>query len=185
MKTISAITLVLILAQQAFAETWPQWRGPTRDGLFAGSEPWPEKLDGALKLKWESDLDDGYSGPIVSGHHVFTAETKDRQYEVVRAFSRENGKQIWEFQWEGKMSVPFFSHDQTDRGSARPLPTMGNTCTSRACETSSFASMPRLEKKYGGSISRSGTKRPYRRSGSYARLWSPTTTSMFKQAPPS
>jgi len=108
-KTLTAITLVLILAQQAFAETWPQWRGPTRDGLFAGSEPWPEKLDGALKLKWESDLDDGYSGPIVSDHHVFTAETKDRQYEVVRAFSRENGKQIWEFQWEGKMSVPFFA----------------------------------------------------------------------------
>ena len=74
-----ALLLALALAADPKPEvaTWPQWRGPTRDGLVAkGSPAWPEKLDDkALTRKWEADkLGPSYSGPIVSADTVFTTE---------------------------------------------------------------------------------------------------------------
>src|SRR5262245_543179 len=45
--------------------TWPQWRGPTRDGQVSGPA-WPTTLQGdALKLLWRVELGPGYSGPVV------------------------------------------------------------------------------------------------------------------------
>jgi len=88
--------------------TWPQWRGPARDGFVAGISAWPENLD-AVAPVWSNPIAEGYSGPVVSETRVFTVETKDKQHEIVRAFDRENGKQVWEHQWEGSMKVPFFA----------------------------------------------------------------------------
>ncbi|MFT5028413.1 MAG: outer membrane protein assembly factor BamB, partial [Candidatus Binatia bacterium] len=90
-------------------ETWPQWRGPTRDGVFQGPE-WPDSLgEKRLKQTWRKELSPGYSSPIVAEDRVFTVETKDRKHEIVRAFDQATGEQIWEAQWEGAMSVPFFA----------------------------------------------------------------------------
>jgi outer membrane protein assembly factor BamB len=90
-------------------ETWPQWRGPTRDGVFQGPE-WPASLgEKRLKQTWRKELSPGYSSPIVAEDRVFTVETKDQKHEIVRAFDQATGEQIWEAQWEGAMSVPFFA----------------------------------------------------------------------------
>jgi hypothetical protein len=40
---VSAIHLMAVNAK-GDASTWPQWRGPDRDGLVSGPA-WPEKLD--------------------------------------------------------------------------------------------------------------------------------------------
>ena len=52
--------------------TWPQWRGPQRDGTIE-MLPWPDRLDEThLKLIWRDEVGPGYSGPIVSENLVFT-----------------------------------------------------------------------------------------------------------------
>ncbi len=90
-------------------EVWPQWRGSQRDGTVKTS-PWPNKLDeNHLKMLWRQDLDCGYSGPIVSENRVFTVETQGKKREIVRAFNRISGEQIWETSWVGAMEVPFFA----------------------------------------------------------------------------
>jgi outer membrane protein assembly factor BamB len=92
--------------------TWPQWRGPTRDGLVAkGSAAWPDKLsDKSLTKIWSADdLGPSYSGPVVSAEAVFTTETVDKKTEVVTAFDRKTGKQLWQAKWDGATSVPFFA----------------------------------------------------------------------------
>lgn len=90
-------------------DTWPQWRGPQRDGTVA-SPPWPNKLDeSTLKLQWRHEIGHGYSGPIVSVDKVFTVETRDKEKETVCAFDRISGEQIWETAWDGAMKVPFFA----------------------------------------------------------------------------
>lgn len=111
MKQVYAISIGWMLAVTiGTAAEWTQWRGPDRAGFAPPETPaWPESLEGALSLKWEAKLDNGYPGPIVSEDLIFTVETKDKKYEVVRAFSRETGEQKWEHQWAGKMSVPFFA----------------------------------------------------------------------------
>ena len=99
---------------------WPQWRGPQRDGQFTGPA-WPEKLDtNHLQRTWRVELGPSYSGPIVSGDRVFTTESKDKKFEVVTAFDRKTGKEIWRAQWEGAMTVPFFAKSNGDWIRATP-----------------------------------------------------------------
>ena len=107
---------VLCLALQAFPFSapgedlaWPQWRGPTRDGMIAKGAPWPKKISKKkLKQTWRREIAKGYPGPIVSEKLVFTVETRGKN-EFVRAFDRSSGEQKWEAQWPGSMSVPFFA----------------------------------------------------------------------------
>lgn len=100
--------------------SWPQWRGPTRDGRIE-AEPWPKKLaDDALRQVWRVELGPSYSGPIVSEDRVFVTETQDEKYEVVRALDRETGKELWANQWEGALSVPFFARANGDWIRATP-----------------------------------------------------------------
>jgi outer membrane protein assembly factor BamB len=90
-------------------QTWPQWRGPVRDGQVRDVPAWPEQLTG-LKQSWRvAELGPSYSGPIVSTDMVFTTETANGKEEVVTAFNRSTGKQVWQVRWPGSMSVPFFA----------------------------------------------------------------------------
>jgi outer membrane protein assembly factor BamB len=89
--------------------TWPQWRGPNRDGRVAGPT-WPERMrEESLQLLWRIPLASSYSGPIVSEDLVFTTETKNKETEVVYALDRRTGKERWRAEWKGAMSVPFFA----------------------------------------------------------------------------
>ena len=110
---LTGVALAL-LAAQATAEplendAWPQWRGPTRDAQIAKRD-WPADLsEQHLSMTWSAPQGPSYSGPIVAGDRVFVTETKDKKSEVVRALNRSTGEQLWETQWEGSMSVPFFA----------------------------------------------------------------------------
>lgn len=89
--------------------TWTQWRGPHRDGRYEGPI-WPDGLgEDRLKLIWSTELGEGYATPIVSSDRVFTVETRNEKQEVVRAFDRESGKEVWQRAWDGAMTVPFFA----------------------------------------------------------------------------
>jgi outer membrane protein assembly factor BamB len=99
---------------------WPQWRGPARDGQVTGAA-WPDKLDANhLRPLWRVPLGPSYSGPIVCGDRVFTTETKDKKFEVVTAYDRHTGRELWRTQWEGAMSVPFFAKANGDWIRATP-----------------------------------------------------------------
>lgn len=107
-RLLSCVILcALAPAMAADKPAWPQWRGPTRDGLVSPGADWPESLKD-LTLLWRVDLGDGYPGPIVSGDRVFTVETVKKN-ETVRAFDRASGRQVWEASWEGGTTVPFFA----------------------------------------------------------------------------
>ncbi len=99
--------IALTAVTTASAADWTQWRGPSRDSRIE-AEPWSSDLAG-LKKAWNTELGEGYSSPIISEDRVFTVETKAKKHEVVRAFDRKTGKQIWEKSWEGSMKVPFFA----------------------------------------------------------------------------
>ena len=111
---------LLTISTDASSSDWPQWRGPHRDGQFTGSA-WPEKLDtNHLQQRWRVELGPSYSGPIVAGDRVFTTETKDKKFEVVTAFDRKTGKELWRAEWEGAITVPFFAKSNGDWIRATP-----------------------------------------------------------------
>ena len=110
MRTLLAPLLLAPLLGAATPD-WPEWRGPTRDGnIHQGAAPWPGRLTKEnLHKIWSADLAEGYSSPIISGNRVFTVETRDKKNEIVRAFDRKTGRQLWEKAWAGSVKVPFFA----------------------------------------------------------------------------
>lgn len=116
---VGSLTL-LFLAFTAGAASWPQWRGPDRDGQFRGA-PWPERVDAStLRESWRIKLGPSYSGPILVGDRVFTTETRDKKLEIVHALDRASGKELWRAEWEGAVSVPFFAKSNGDWIRATP-----------------------------------------------------------------
>lgn len=104
----ATLAVASVLNAQEADQTWPQWRGPKRDGISQGTA-WPNKLD-TFKQQWQvADLGSSYSGPIVSEQFVFTTETVDKKQEAVRCFDRKTGKLVWQKEWTGSMTVPFFA----------------------------------------------------------------------------
>lgn len=106
--------LLVLWAPESGAGEWPQWRGPTRDGLATGAAWPPDFADGRLKRVWRVEQGPSYSGPIVAGDRVFTTATVDKRMEVVGAHHRDTGERLWETSWEGAISVPFFAKANGD-----------------------------------------------------------------------
>ncbi len=112
MKLLTAFFLTIAAAiPLSAAPDWLEWRGPTRDGqIHSGAKPWPNKLNKEnLKKVWSKDLAHGYSSPIVSGNRIFTVETLEKKDEIVRAFERKTGEELWKSSWAGSMKVPFYA----------------------------------------------------------------------------
>ena len=108
------LLLAALLGTLRAGDTWPQWRGPNRDGGFEGA-PWPASLEGErLVRRWNFPQGPGYSGPVVTPDTVFTTETVSKRRERVTALARTNGSVRWTREWEGSLSVPFFAKSNGD-----------------------------------------------------------------------
>lgn len=99
-------------SEDAEAQPWTQWRGPSRNGSVQGSD-WPESLEG-LDRVWRVKFGKGYPGPIVFGDKVFAVGTVDNTTEVVLALDRSSGRELWRSSWPGSGSVPFFAKKNGD-----------------------------------------------------------------------
>lgn len=102
---------------------WPQWRGPTRDGVAPQTlAPWPK--DGP-KVLWKFQAGSGYSSFVVRGDKVYTAGNQQNQ-DVVSCLNAATGEVIWKKSypcdagtWPGTRATPtldgdnlyFFSRD--------------------------------------------------------------------------
>jgi len=89
--------------QSRAAGDWPQWRGPTRDGVVAGfaiPSVWPESLD----KQWSVDVGDGYSSPVVTGGRVYQLSRQGDE-EHVRCLELESGRTVWHASYPAAGSV--------------------------------------------------------------------------------
>jgi hypothetical protein len=57
--------------------SWPQWRGPGRDGLISATLPaqWPE----SLTKRWELAVGAGHSSPVIAGNRVIVLSRQEEQ----------------------------------------------------------------------------------------------------------
>ena len=88
------VALFLLSAARAFAQDWPQWRGPDRDGKvtgFTAPTTWPT----ALTQKWKVTVGDGDSTPALVGDklYVFSRQGGD---EVTTCLDAATGNQVWQ-----------------------------------------------------------------------------------------
>jgi outer membrane protein assembly factor BamB len=117
---VLATVMLLMLAQQAVAQTganWPQWRGPNRDGISKETgllKQWPAE---GPALVWKaSGAGRGYSSFSISNGKLYTMGLRgDREFVV--AFDIATGKEAW--------ASPHGSAFRNDRGDGpRGTPTI-------------------------------------------------------------
>ena len=66
-----ALAVFLLLSTTAAAENWPQWRGPTRDGI-SRERNLPTRWGVDENIHWKAPLEGlGTSTPIIWGDLVF------------------------------------------------------------------------------------------------------------------
>ncbi len=89
----------LLLAAPALCSQsgeWPQFRGPSRDGVAADSpavSPWPAA---GPRVRWRKPLGAGYSGLSVAGGAVYTLFAQEGT-EYVAGFDDRDGHEIWRY----------------------------------------------------------------------------------------
>lgn len=118
---------------QAVADDWPQWRGPTRDGVWRETGV-VEKFDTEqLPIQWRVEIDSGYSGPTVADGRVYITDrqTEPKQVERVHCIDAATGKVLWNYTYDcpyegvGYAAGPRASVS-VDEGRAYSLGAMGN-----------------------------------------------------------
>ncbi len=118
-ELIAAAAFALVSPVAASAEDWPQWRGPSRDGVVpAANAPaaWPE----ALRLVWRVEVGEGYSSPVVAGGRVFVHGRRDPE-EVVVAVELATGKPLWEQRYPAQFGKNQYAVDMAKGPHATPL----------------------------------------------------------------
>lgn len=71
----SLAAAVLVLAVPVvFADDWPQWLGPRRDGVWRETGILERFPKGGPKVRWRTPIGIGYAGPAVSGGKVYVTD---------------------------------------------------------------------------------------------------------------
>jgi outer membrane protein assembly factor BamB len=88
------LTIGLCAVQPIWAGDWPQFLGPTRDGVYAGSDlavTWPK--DGP-PVVWQKNIGHGFSGPAVVDRQLILFDRLDDK-EVVTCMDARTGQPKW------------------------------------------------------------------------------------------
>jgi outer membrane protein assembly factor BamB len=85
--------LALSWSWSAHAENWPQWRGPTNDGVSTESNL-PTEWSATKNLAWKLPLPGmGSSTPIVWGNRLFLTSEADK--DLILLCISTDGKELW------------------------------------------------------------------------------------------
>jgi outer membrane protein assembly factor BamB len=90
---ILAAAFATQMSPAAQQPSWPQWRGPSRDGVAVFDEPasWPR----ALTRRWEAVVGAGHASPVVFGNRV-VVHTRQAEREVIAAYDLDTGARLWQ-----------------------------------------------------------------------------------------
>jgi outer membrane protein assembly factor BamB len=87
-----------LVLTHASASDWPQFLGPARDGVYAGTDladSWPKE---GPPVVWRKKVGQGFSGPAVSGGRlILFHRTGDK--EAVECLDAGTGKLLWNFDY--------------------------------------------------------------------------------------
>ena len=99
---LAVSSFLTLFAVHVHADDWPQWRGPARNGVW-NERGIIDRFDGPqLDLRWRVAISSGYSGPTVSGGHVYLTDrvTEPAKQERVHCFGWETGSRIWSYAYD-------------------------------------------------------------------------------------
>ena len=109
-RTVLLLAAALGQAASARAVDWPQWRGPTRDGILPANGLALTMLPDQPRVVWKINSGEGLASPVVAGGTVFHFENRDGR-ETIAALSAADGSEQW-----ATGLAPVFEDGQGPRG---------------------------------------------------------------------
>ena len=89
--TLAAVLLLL-------AADWPQFLGPTRDGVYASNDIAASFPASGPQIVWKKDIGEGFASPVVaSGKVILFHRVSGR--EIIEALDAATGKNVWSYEY--------------------------------------------------------------------------------------
>src|SRR5687767_9210395 len=125
MAGVLAGCVLLLCAERASAQDWPQWRGPNRDNKvvgFTAPQMWPKELT----KKWKVSVGVGESSPVLAANklYVFGRQGGD---EVTLCLNADSAKEIWQDRYATEPATGAAKNHAGPR--ATPAVAEGKVCT--------------------------------------------------------
>lgn len=96
--TIAATALLILCTSSVSAADWPNWRGPSHDGISPETgmkTAWSSNPP----ILWESRIGSAFSGISCVGDRLYTCGTNDKQ-QTLLCLNADTGETIWQFPFE-------------------------------------------------------------------------------------
>lgn len=95
-RTYAAV--LALLALPLGASDWPQFLGPTRNGVYPGADLATSWAASGPSLVWKHDAGHGFAAPVVAQGRLILFY-RQGTHEVVEALDAKSGKKVWTFQY--------------------------------------------------------------------------------------
>ena len=108
MKALTLSFFLVVSTIGTHADTWPDWRGAQRDGIWRETGLIKSFPEAGLKRSWSTRIGAGYCGPTVTEDHVYLMDRgldSAKEEERVLCFDRRTGAVTWTF------AYPCIYHD--------------------------------------------------------------------------
>jgi outer membrane protein assembly factor BamB len=136
----------LVISAAVYADDWPQWLGPQRDGVWRETGILDKFPKGGPKRRWKVDVGLGYAGPAVAAGRVYVTDwilakgvanpddpwgkIKLRGKERVLCVDDSDGTVLWKHEYDCVYSVSYPAGPRTTPvvkdGKVYTLGTMGD-----------------------------------------------------------
>jgi len=92
--SVAVLLPLLFAGAHVAASDWPQFLGPSRDGTCDGADLAATFPPGGLKILWQRDVGQGFSGPAVAdGKLILFHRVSDK--ETVECLDAKTGNRVW------------------------------------------------------------------------------------------
>ncbi|MEY4385973.1 MAG: hypothetical protein RLY20_1256 [Verrucomicrobiota bacterium] len=103
------------------AGSWPQFRGPTRNGIASETKLARSWDASGPKQLWSVQIGDGYAGPAIADGRVYLMDYDlENHRDAMRCLSLADGREIWRYSYP--VSV------KRNHGMSRTVPTLAGKC---------------------------------------------------------
>lgn len=139
------------------AGAWPWFRGAKYDAISFDeniklADSWP---DAGPEVLWSVDVGEGYAGPAILNGKVYLVDyDKEKQSDVIRCLSLDDGRDIWRYSYPVKIK---YNHGMSRTVAAvtdKYIVAMGPKChvTCLDTETGAFRWMLNLPREYNTEV---------------------------------
>jgi outer membrane protein assembly factor BamB len=91
-----AFLLSLSVIAPVYGNDWPQFLGPTRNGVYSGGDIVPTWPASGPPLVWQKDIGEGFAAPVVAAGKLILFHRVSNQ-EIIEALDAATGKNVWSF----------------------------------------------------------------------------------------